>query len=65
MTILNVPFAEFKVANFFRNKVEIQNTRESFDLAVEAAIRLLDTMPLGSLAKVPGLTRPGLPSGST
>jgi hypothetical protein len=62
---VNVPFAEFKVANFFRDKVEIQNTRESFDLAVEAAICLLKALPSEQLAQVPGLSRPGLRPAAT
>ena len=56
---VNVPFAEFKVANFFRDKVEIWNTKESFDLAVEAAIHLLEVMPKDKFDEVPGLSRPG------
>jgi hypothetical protein len=59
-----VPFAEFKVANFLRDKVEILNTRESFDLAVEMAIRLLEALPPDSLAAVPGLSRPALRPGN-
>jgi hypothetical protein len=39
--------------------VEIWNTKESFDLAVEAAIHLLEVMPKDKLDEVPGLTRPG------
>jgi hypothetical protein len=62
---VNVPFAEFKVANFFRDKVEIRNSRESFDLAVEAAIRLLEVLPPDQLAAVPGLVRPGVGPSST
>lgn len=62
---VNIPFAEFKVANFFRDKVEIQNTRESFDLAVEATIRLLEVLPPDQLAQVPGLARPGLRRATT
>jgi hypothetical protein len=53
---VNVPFAEFKVANFLRGKVEIQNTKESFDLAVETTVHLLETLPHEVLAEVPGLT---------
>jgi len=51
----NLPFAEFRAANFFRDRVEIGNTRESFELAVAGAIRLLETLPPGELAAVPGL----------
>lgn len=58
-TKVSVPFAEFKVANFFRDKVEIWNTKASFDLAVEAAIALLKAMPQDQLIQVPGLSRPG------
>jgi hypothetical protein len=64
-TKVQVPFAEFKVANFFRDKVEIQNNRESFDLAVEAAIRLLEVLPPDQLAQVPGLSRPGFRPAAT
>ena len=63
-TKVNVPFAEFKVANFFRDKVVIGNTRESFELAVAAAIHLLEAMPSDSLAAVPGLSRPGIRPGN-
>ena len=56
---VKVPFAEFKVANFFRDKVEIWNTKDSFNSSVEAAIRLLESMPKDELDEVPGLTRPG------
>jgi hypothetical protein len=53
---VNVPFAEFKLANFLRDKVEIQNTKESFGLAVQAAVHYLKTAPPEILAEVPGLT---------
>ena len=56
---VNVPFAEFKVANFFRDKVEIWNTKESFDLGVEAAIHLVGIMPKDKLDEIPGLARAG------
>jgi hypothetical protein len=62
---VNVPFAEFKVANFFRDKVEIQNNRASFDRAVEVAIGLLQSLPPDQLAQVPGLARPGIRPGYT
>ena len=55
---VDVPFAEFKVANFFRDKVEIWNTKESFNLAVKAAIHLLEALPQEKLDEVPGLARP-------
>ena len=38
---VDVPFAEFKLANFLRAKVEIRNTAESFNQAVTEAARLL------------------------
>jgi hypothetical protein len=53
---VNVPFAEFKLANFLRDKLEIQNTKESFDLAVQAAVHYLKTSPPEVLAEVPGLS---------
>jgi hypothetical protein len=52
---VDVPFAEFKVANHLRDKVEIQNTKESFDLAVEAAIHLLANLSEAEAAAIPGL----------
>lgn len=50
-----VPFAEFKVANFFRDRVVIENTKASFDQAVAEAVRLLQSLPKETLAEVPGL----------
>lgn len=55
---VEVPFAEFKVANFLRAQIPIRNTKESFDLAVTAAIRYLEALSPGQLAQVPGLARP-------
>jgi hypothetical protein len=52
---VNVPFAEFKLANFLRDKVEIQNTKESFELAVQGAVHYLKTALPEVLAEVPGL----------
>jgi hypothetical protein len=49
------PFAEFKLANFLRDKVEIRNTVESFGQAVLSAVHYLQTAPRSALAGVPGL----------
>jgi hypothetical protein len=53
-----VPFAEFVAANFLRGRVEMSNTRESFDRAVDAAIALIDRLTPGELAQAPGFQQP-------
>jgi hypothetical protein len=49
------PFAEFVTANFLRGRVEIANTRDSFDQAVAAATALIDRLTPEELAAAPGL----------
>jgi hypothetical protein len=56
-TKVAVPFAEFQVANFFRDLVVIGNTKASFELGVAAAIAFLAAAPPERLAQMPGLAR--------
>jgi len=55
---VNVPFAEFKLANYLRDKIEISNTLESFNLAVTAAVQLLAKLSPSERAAIPGLDAP-------
>jgi hypothetical protein len=52
---VDVPFAEFKLANFLRGKIEILNTCESFDLAVKNTVQYLKSAPKSELEGIPGL----------
>lgn len=52
---VNVPFAEFTLANFLRDKVVIENTVESFDDAVHAAAAFLKNASKADLRGVPGI----------
>lgn len=54
----DVPFAEFQAANFLRTRVELGNTRESFELGLAAALRVLAALPAGGSGAAPGLAPP-------
>jgi len=50
---VNVPFAEFKVANYFRDKFVIENTMESFNSVVTLVIDYIKNNK-ETLANIPG-----------
>jgi hypothetical protein len=50
-----VPFAEFTLANFLRDKIEIGNTIESFQQAVKSTLHYLKNASKIELQGVPGL----------